>query len=56
MVKEVNEIICSASIGYPVDIQSVVAVMNVTMDINDKGDINNSNIPGALKHSSNSIL
>lgn len=46
MVKEVNEIIYSASIGYLVDIQSVVAVMNVTVNINDKDDIINSNIPG----------
>ena len=46
MVKELNEIIYSASIGYLGDIQSVVAVMNVTVNINDKDDIINSNIPG----------
>lgn len=46
MVKEVNEIIYSASIGYLVDSQSVVAVMNVTVNINDKDDIINSNILG----------
>lgn len=56
MVKEVNEITYPASIGHLVDVQSVVAIINVTVNINDKGDIINSNIPGTPKQSSNSIL
>ena len=56
MVKEVNEITYPASNGHLVDIPSVVAIVNVTVNINDKGDIINSNIPGSPKQSSNSIL
>lgn len=51
MKKEVNKKKYPASSGYLVYIQSVVAIIIVTMNINDKSDIISSNIPDTIMQS-----
>lgn len=47
MVKEVTEIKITST-GYLWDIQSVVAIIIVIVNINDKSDIIGSNIPDSV--------
>ena len=48
MIKGVNEIKYPASTGHCTDIQSGVVIIIVTVNINDKRDVVNSNISGSL--------